>query len=83
MSERDRYELRLGENPRDRRLAEWIDWQQSEGRNAAEIIKNVLDEVITGRSALTGRELTYQGEVTGLLPDADNPVHNALLKFED
>jgi hypothetical protein len=84
-SNRKRFEFKLNELPRDRRVAAWIDWQQGEGRDASEMIKNLIDEVITGQSCLTGRNIVYQGEVNPILPSPsdDNEVAEALLKIED
>lgn len=80
---RSRFELNLNETPRDRRFAEWIDWQIREGRNASELIKNIIDEAITGRSSLTGRPMVYQGDVPVMPADPDDPIAVALLNFGD
>lgn len=84
MSDRTRFEINLNETAaRDRRIAEWIDWQMSEGRNVAELIKNVLDEIITGRSALTGRQISYDGDMP-VRPDAgDDLLAQKLANFGD
>lgn len=81
-----RFEMRFSaDNDRDMLLARWIAWQQEQGRNATEMIKNVLEEVITGQSCITGRPITYQGDVEQVRPpvDADNTVANALDNMGD
>lgn len=85
-SDRTRFGFRMGDTPRDRRIAAWIDWQITEGRDASEMILNLLDETITGRSALTGRVMVYQGEVANLIPGADDrsdPTIQAFMEMED
>jgi hypothetical protein len=81
-----RFEMRFSpESGRDMRLAQWIAWQQSEGRNATELIKMILEEVVTGQSCITGRPITYQGDVEKVqMPvDEDNTVANALNNMGD
>lgn len=83
-SNRDRLGLRLTSSKRDRRIATWIQWQIDEGRDVSEMIKNFLDEIITGKSCLTGQPLVYQGEVAPILPSSeDDPAARALLDFSD
>jgi hypothetical protein len=80
----NRYEFRLSNSPRDRRIAAWIEYQKEEGRNPAELIKNLLDEAITGKSYLTGKPIQYQGDIEHLVPDnPDNPVMKMFLGIED
>lgn len=83
MNTRSRFEINLNETARDRRLAEWIDWQMSEGRNVAELIKNILDEVISGKSSLTGRSITYQGDMPINPDDPADPIALKLLAMPD
>ncbi len=83
MSDRTRFEINLNETPRDRRFAEWIDWQINQGRNVAEIIKNIMDEMITGRSSLTGRPITYDGDMPMRpAPGSDDPIAQKLLAMD-
>lgn len=70
-SDRTRYEFKFDGRPRDRRVAAWIDKQIKEGRDAKEIICNILDEIITGKSSITGKPIEYQGEVATSPLDAE------------
>ncbi len=81
--ERTRFEINLNDTPRDRRLAEWIDWQITQGRNVAELIKNVMDEMITGKSSLTGRAIVYQGDMPVMPSDPDDPIAQRLMAMPD
>ena len=84
-SSRERFEMRLDRRPRDRRIAEWIDLCQAEGRDAGELIKNILDEIITGHSSITGRPIVGQAETLDQSqgPAETDAVAQALDEFED
>ena len=82
---RTRFELRLGQNEKDRLIANWIDGQQAKGFDVSRQVKNILYEVITGTSSLTGQPITEQQAVapTGPPADLDDPIINKLAAFED
>ncbi len=54
---RDTKNLRLGQGYRDRVIAAWIDGQIAQGFDASNQIKDILYEMITGVSSITGRAL--------------------------
>lgn len=83
MQVRSRFELFFNDTPRDRRLAEWVDWQLGEGRNVSELIKNIMDEMITGKSSLTGRAITYPGDMPLMPDDPDDPIAQKLRAMPD
>jgi|GEM_PF-6599255 len=52
---RNRFGLRLTNSQRDQEIAKWIDEQTAKGFDVSAQIKDILYEVITGRSAITGQ----------------------------
>lgn len=78
-SSRTRFEFKFGPKARDRRVAAWIDKHINEGRDAKEIIFNILDEIITGKSSITGKPIEYQGEVD--ISPLDKEMADALEHF--
>ncbi len=76
-----RFEFRLTDSKRDKRIAAWLGWLLDEGHNASEAVKLLIDEAITGRSSGTGRPIQYQGDVPMIKPD--DPVADAIGSFDD
>jgi hypothetical protein len=82
-SQRGRFELRFGKSERDRLIADWIDEQQDRGFDVSRQVKDILFEVITGTSSLTGQPLST-GEARPAAPaDLDDPIVGKLAAFED
>lgn len=83
MEDRTRFELTFGEGPRDRRVADWIDMQLEQGRSPGELIKNLIDEIITGTSSLTGKALSFDSGYTRRPISQDDPVADRLRAMPD
>lgn len=88
-AKRDRFALRLTDSERDRVIAHWIDRQMARGFDVSAQIKDILYEVITGTSALTGQALSGRAaEPTGEIEelsryDPDDPVIQKFSRFAD
>jgi len=81
---RVRFEITFAsDSERDVMLADWIKRQRKKGRNPTEMIKMILEEVISGQSSITGRPIVYQGDVDAvrLPPEEDDETANALDNF--
>lgn len=55
--ERNRFGLRLTESERDRIIADWIDDQIKRGFDVSQQIKDILYQLITGRSVINNQPL--------------------------
>lgn len=55
--ERNRFGLRLTESERDRIIADWIDDQINRGFDVSQQIKDILYQLITGRSVINNQPL--------------------------
>jgi hypothetical protein len=75
-----RFEFKLDDGPRDRRIADWIAVHMAQHRNVSEIVKNMIDEVITGHSSITGKAIRETASTTG---PGENEVADALANMED
>ena len=81
---RTRFELRLGQNKKDRLIADWMDEQQAKGFDVSRQVKNILYEIITGTSSLTGQPIAEHQAVAPAAPaDLDDPIVSKLAAFED
>ena len=81
---RSRFEIRLGKSKKDRLIADWIDKQQAKGFDVSRQVKDLLYEVITGTSSLTGQPIgEYQAVAPAAPADLDDPIVSKLAAFED
>jgi hypothetical protein len=82
-SDRGQFNLRLGQSHRDRIIAAWLDRQIAQGFDASQQIKDMLYEVITGVSALTGRPLALSMPPEPRGDPLQDPLLQKLASFED
>jgi len=84
---RDRFGLRLTGSERDRTIARWIDEQLAKGFDVSAQIKDILYEVITGTSAITGKAVqAYFPEERrdeGAVNDPADEVFQKFASFSD
>jgi hypothetical protein len=71
--ERSRFGLRLTESERDRIIADWIDDQINRGFDVSQQVKDILYQLITGRSVINNQPL---GIYTIGRPEEDNGKKN-------
>lgn len=67
---------RDSDNPWQRRVASWLDTQRATGRYTpvAEAIANLLPLIRGEADALTGRYLTYDDDIAGLVAELGRPI---------
>lgn len=83
VSDRDQFNLRLGKGYRDRVIAAWIDGQIARDFDVSNQMKDLLYEMITGLSSITGRALGVVSAAQGESPDVERDLLGKLKDFPD